>query len=375
MTLKLENVSKTVGVETHIDNVTLECVPGSFNVLLGLTLSGKTTLMRLMAGLDQPTRGRVLVDGRDVTGVPVRKRNVGMVYQQFINYPSLSCYDNIASPLKLARLPKPEIDRRVRAEAERLHIDHLLDRMPAELSGGQQQRMAMARALVRDTDLLLLDEPLVNLDYKLREELRAEMRDIFAERDAIVVYATTDPMEALTLGGQTAVLHEGRLVQFGSTAHVYHHPANVHVSQVFSDPPMNLIPAQLDNGELTLGDGTRFPAPAHLRGLAAGEYRIGLRPPHLNVTAPTDNAIPLDGVVEVAEISGSETYIHMRRDQHEWVVQQEGVHSFHMNDPIRVYADPRHLFVFRGDGKLAAAPQRAGTGEASASLENTHGTH
>ncbi len=361
MTLKLENVSKVVTGETHIDDVTLECAPGSFNVLLGLTLAGKTTLMRLMAGLDRPTSGRVLVDGVDVTNVPVRRRNVAMVYQQFINYPSMTCYDNIASPLKLARLDRAEIDRRVRREAERLHIEHLLDRLPAELSGGQQQRLAMARSLVRDAELLLLDEPLVNLDYKLREELRAEMREIFQERDAVVVYATTDPLEALTLGGYTAVMQEGRLVQYGATPQVYHNPGSIGVSQVFSDPPMNLIDGHLEDGRLRLGVDQPFVAPAHLRGLAPGSYRIGVRPPHIHVTPPHEEAVALDGEVEVAEIAGSETFIHLRHGDSAWVAQREGVHRFDLGERINVYIDPAHLFAFdAGDGRLVAAPQRPG---------------
>ncbi len=359
MTLTLEHIGKSVEGDTHIEDVSLACTPGGFNVLLGLTLAGKTTLMRLMAGLDRPTAGRVLMGGRDVTHVPVRKRNVAMVYQQFINYPSLNCFDNIASPLKLARLSKKEIWRRVHIEAERLHIEHLLDRMPAELSGGQQQRLAMARALVRDAEMVLLDEPLVNLDYKLREELRAEMREIFAEREAVVVYATTDPLEALMLGGQTAVLHEGRLVQHGETPSVYHHPASVAVSQVFSDPPMNLAEGELRAGELTLGAAERFAAPHHFAGLGEGRYRIGLRPAHLGM-APGGDDITLGARVEVAEIAGSETFVHVSHGESAWVAQASGVHDFKLGEDIRVYIDPRRLFAFvRDDGRLMAAPSGA----------------
>ena len=155
MSLHLQNIDHVVGGQSHISGVNLELEPGSFNVLLGRTLAGKTTLMRLMAGLEQPTRGRIFRDGKDVTGVSVRKRNVSMVYQQFINYPSMTVRDNIASPLKLANTPQPEIDRRVGSIAEMLHIEHLLDRFPQELSGGQQQRTAMGRALVKDADLIL----------------------------------------------------------------------------------------------------------------------------------------------------------------------------------------------------------------------------
>lgn len=358
MSLVLDSVAKVVAGETHIDDISLECEAGSFTVLLGLTRAGKTSLLRLMAGLDRPTSGRVLMNDVDVTRVPVRKRNVAMVYQEFINYPSLSVYDNIASPLKLAGMARDEVDRRVRAEAERLHIEGLLDRLPGELSGGQQQRTAMARALVRDAELLLLDEPLINLDYKLREELRVELREIFQERDTVIVYATTEPVEALTLGGHTAVLHEGRLVQQGPTPEVYRRPATVAVSQVFSDPPMNLVDGRLADGELVLGEDVRLTPPSHLAALEPGRYRLGVRPPHVfaNRRGPGDVAVP--GEVEVAEISGSETYIHLRHGEGAWVVQEEGVHHYELGDRITVYMDPAHLFAYDLDGRLVAAPAR-----------------
>ncbi|MBW2637582.1 MAG: ABC transporter ATP-binding protein, partial [Deltaproteobacteria bacterium] len=206
MSLSLEAVTKRVGREIHLDNINLKFETGSRNVLLGHTLAGKTSLLRMMAGLDRPTSGMVRVDGEDVTGIKVRKRNIAMVYQQFVNYPSLTVYENIASPLKLSRKSKKEIDKSVREAAAMLHLDPLLDRLPAELSGGQQQRTAIARALVKKSDLLLLDEPLVNLDLKLREELRVELQEIFKQRKAIVVYTTTEPAEALMLGGNVVII-------------------------------------------------------------------------------------------------------------------------------------------------------------------------
>jgi glycerol transport system ATP-binding protein len=359
MSLQLKGISKSVDGERWIDDISLDLAPGSFNVLLGLTLAGKTTLMRLMAGLDKPDAGRVFMNGRDVTDVPVRKRNVAMVYQQFINYPSMTVYDNIASPLRIAGWRRQEIERRVREEAERLHIDHLLDRLPGELSGGQQQRTAMARALVRDADLLLLDVPLVNLDYKLREELRAEMREIFARRRAVVVYATTDPLEALTLGGHTAVLQAGRLIQFGPSLEVYHRPATEHVGYVFGDPPLNMVPGQLDDA-IVLGNTTRLPLPAHLRRLPAGHYRFGMRPSHLSVfrRTPADIAVPAE--VVVPEVNGSETYIHVRHHEVDWVIQQDGIHLMPVGSEIAMYLDPERLFVFDSDGRLVAAPTPLG---------------
>src|SRR5690606_16219972 len=239
--LELRNISKTVGGATHIHPTSLVLPRGSLNVLLGPTVSGKTSLMRLMAGLDKPSEGSILFDGADVTGRPVQKRDVAMVYQQFINYPAMTVYENIASPLRVAGMDRAEIDHEVRSAAELLRLAPYLDRLPLSLSGGQQQRTALARAMVKKANLVLLDEPLANLDYKLREELRAELPRIFAESGAIFVYATTEPSEALLLGGSTATLSEGRVTQFGPTISVYRTPVDLTTAKTFADPPLNFI--------------------------------------------------------------------------------------------------------------------------------------
>jgi ABC-type sugar transport system ATPase subunit len=237
MTVTLEHVTRTVDGIPAIRDVSLTLERGTLSVLLGPTLSGKTSIMRLLAGLDTPTSGRVLVDGKDVTGLDVRQRSVAMVYQQFINYPSLTVYENIASPLRVQRRPREEIEKRVREAAQLLKLEPYLDRTPLQLSGGQQQRTAIARALVKGADLVLLDEPLANLDYKLREELRTELPRIFEASGAIFVYATTEPSEALLLGGRTVCMWEGEVLQAGDTSKVYRHPDTLRVAQVFSDPP------------------------------------------------------------------------------------------------------------------------------------------
>ncbi len=358
MSLVLEQVTKMVDGQRHIDGASLVFEPGSFNVLIGRTLSGKTSLMRLMAGLDKPSVGRVLMNGANVTGVPVRKRNVSMVYQQFINYPTLSVYENIASPLRQAGLDKAEIERKVRETAEMLHIEGFLQRYPLELSGGQQQRTAMARALVKDADLVLFDEPLVNLDYKLREELRQEMRELFRTRRSIAVYATTEPSEALALGGTTTVLHEGRVIQSGPTSEVYHQPSQVLSAELFSEPPINLLPGRIAASEVSFQDCLHFPLTADLRGLDEGEYRFGVRPSHIGLVPSNDDDLEVSGVVELAEISGSETFLHVRNEQFNLVLHLQGVHDYPVDSPIRVYIPTHKLFVFDAAGHLAQAPAR-----------------
>lgn len=356
--LILENISKTVGRENHIRDVSLELDPGAPVVLLGRTLAGKTTLIRLMAGLDRPSGGRVVMDGQDVTNMPVRRRNVAMVYQQFINYPSFTVYENIAAPLRRAGLDKRDIDRKVRETAETLRITALLKRLPGELSGGQQQRTALARALVKEADLLLLDEPLINLDYKLREELRGELQSIFSGRDAVVVYATTEPLEALMLQGSTVVMFEGEVLQVGPTLDVYHQPASVRVGDVFSDPPMNMIAGRVHGETATLGADITIPLEGHLAGLPPGAYQFGVRANHLFVVAGTEGRIPINAVVELAEISGSETFIHASHNGVSWVIQEEGVHSVELGREVQVFMSPRHLYAFAYSGALAAAPTR-----------------
>lgn len=361
MLLALENVSKKVGAEDHIYPLSLSLVPGTINVLLGTTKAGKTSLMRLMAGLDRPSTGRVLVDGHDVTGVSVRERDLAMVYQQFINYPSFTVYDNIASPLRIKGMPEGEIRKRVTNMAERLHITPYLQRSPAELSGGQQQRTAMARALIKDAGLLLLDEPLVNLDYKLREELRNELTDLFSEGKTTVVYATTEPLEALQLGGHVSVLHEGRLLQDGPTLDVFNAPVSIQAARTFSDPPINSMHATLDvDGKADLGSGLCLRLNGQQMQQAAGhkDVMLGLRAHSLRIEQRYPDDIPIDAEVELAEISGSETYIHVHRGRIALVAQLPGVHDLEIGTPCSMYCRPQDLFVFAPDGKLLFAPHQ-----------------
>ena len=354
MTLVLDNVSKKVGADTHIHSTDLTLEKGTMNVLLGPTLAGKTTLMRLMAGLDAPTTGRILWNGTDVTGMRVQDRGVAMVYQQFINYPSMSVYDNIASPMRLSGKPREEIDRAVRDTAEMLQLTPMLDRKPLELSGGQQQRCALARALVKNAGLVLLDEPLANLDYKLREELRIEIPRIFEESGAIFVYATTEPEEALLLGGNTATLWEGSGTQFGPTPKVYRQPADATTARVFSDPPMNFLQISKTGGKLMFGEGQSLPATGKMADLPEGRYTAGFRPNHLEIAQHTDAAMRFVTKLSVTELTGSETFIHLDHHDSRWVGVIHGVHDLQPGRDLPVYLDPAHIYIFSEDGDLVS---------------------
>ena len=354
MTLTLESVTKVVNGQVHIHPTDLTLEKGTMNVLLGPTLAGKTSLMRLMAGLDVPNDGSIIWNGKDVTGMRVQDRKVAMVYQQFINYPSMSVYDNIASPMKLMGLKQSEIDARVRETAELMKLTPMLDRKPLELSGGQQQRCALARALVKNAGLVLLDEPLANLDYKLREELRIEIPKIFEASGSIFVYATTEPEEALLLGGNTATLWEGRVTQFGLTPDVYRQPVDATTARVFSDPPMNFLTIQKKGGAIAFGDGQNAPATGRLAALADGDYIAGFRPNHLEIGKHSADAVEFHATLNVTELTGSETFVHLDHHGERWVGLVHGVHELELGRELSVWLDPRHVYIFDADGHLVA---------------------
>ncbi|MEM7530141.1 MAG: ABC transporter ATP-binding protein [Pseudomonadota bacterium] len=354
MTLTLEGVSRTVGAATHIHPTDLTLEPGTMNVLLGPTLAGKTSLMRIMAGLDVPSTGRVIWQGEDVTGMRVQDRGVAMVYQQFINYPSMTVYENIASPLRLQGATRAEIDAAVKKTADLMKLTPMLRRKPLELSGGQQQRCALARALVKGAGLVLLDEPLANLDYKLREELRAEIPKIFEESGSIFVYATTEPEEALLLGGNCAALWEGRITQFGPTIEVYRQPADATTARVFSDPPMNFLLISKAGTKLLFGEGQSVAATGQLAHLPDGRYRAGFRPNHLGLERQSDESLEFRAHIAVTEITGSESFVHIDHGDDRWVALVHGVRHLEIGSEHPVYVDPAHIYIFAEDGPLVA---------------------
>ena len=352
MAIELREVTRNVGGDTHIFPTSLQLREGDFNVLLGTTLSGKTTLLRLMAGLETPSSGEIWFEGRNVTGVPVQKRSVSMVYQQFINYPNFTVFENIASPLRVAGTDRTRTRQQVEKFAGLLKLEDYLNRYPSELSGGQQQRVAIARALVKNSRLVLLDEPLANLDYKLREELRDELPKLFADSGATVVYSTTEPMEALMLGGFTATLFEGSVTQFGPTTAGYRLPENLTSARVFSDPPINVSRVRKTGGRFHLSGQVSWPVPSALDSLAERTYTMGIRPHHLTLHAMTENAVAIDGRVKVAELSGSESVVHVSVEQNDWVSESHGIHPFDSGDPATLYLHPDKVLYFDDDDRL-----------------------
>ncbi len=320
-TIRLESITKIFPPNVvAVDNVSLKIEKGEFFVLLGPSGCGKTTTLRIIAGLEKPTRGRVYIDEEDVTDLPPRKRDIAMVFQTWALYPHMKVYDNIAFPLKLRKLPQHEIDRRVREVAKMLRIEELLDRYPKQLSGGQQQRVALARALVRNPRAWLMDEPLSNLDALLRVQMRAELKRLQKELKITTVYVTHDQVEAMTMADRIAVMNRGRVLQVGTPFEVYHNPRTIFVGGFIGSPPMNFVRATFDKvGEnyVLRFENVSLTIPSELgkhienRVGTGSEVVIGIRPEHISLaSAEEENAIP--GEIYVVEPLGTETILNVK---------------------------------------------------------------
>lgn len=353
MTLHVKNITKVVDGRTHIKPTTLTLETGHFNVLLGETGAGKTSLIKMMAGLDPIADGQVVMDGQDVTKLSTQRRNISLVHQFFVNYPHMTVYDNIASPLKVAGMAKSEIQGRVEEAADILQLRPMLHRRPHELSGGQQQRTALARAIAKESRAVFLDEPLANLDYKLREELREQLPELFAGRGAVVVYATSEPEEALLLGGFTGLMDDGNVVQFGRTADLYRTPASLTAAAVFSDPPINKAAVTKAGDQIRMGDAA-WTAEGTAKDLSDGEYVVAVRPHHVTPTPSATHTVPLSGHVLVTELSGSESSAHFRLPVGDWVSLSHGVHPYEVGEDHPFYLDPSACFYFAPDGAIVA---------------------
>lgn len=354
MALVLQAITKTVGQVTHIKETSLVLEAGRFNVLLGETGSGKSSLIKLMAGLDRVASGKIQMNGQDVTGMSPQKRNISLVHQFFVNYPHMTVFDNIASPLRVAGMAKSEIQGRVEAAADVLRLRPMLNRRPHELSGGQQQRTALARAIAKESTAVFLDEPLANLDYKLREELRDQLPELFAGRGAVVVYATSEPAEALMLGGQTALMSDGRVTQFGPTAQIYRAPNTLISAAVFSDPPINHASITKQGQTAKLASGVSWVLKGRAADLTDGTYTLAVRPNYVSPRRGEGDRVELSGRVLVTELSGSESSAHFRMGDVTWVSLAPGVHPYQVGQDHHFYMDTAQAFYFAPDGALVA---------------------
>ncbi len=286
-----------------VNDLMLHVEDGEFMILVGPSGCGKTTALRLVAGLEKPSSGKIGIDGREITSLSPRERDIAMVFQNYALYPHMTVYKNLAFGLRQRKEPKDVIDRRVRDVSAMLGLDELLKRRPAQLSGGQRQRVAMGRALVREPKAFLLDEPLSNLDAKLRVQVRAELKRLHQRLGITTIYVTHDQVEAMTLGDRIAVMSEGRLQQLGPPQDVYDHPANVFVAAFIGSPPMNLLRGTAAGGRITAGDLV-VDSPS----VPDGEVVLGLRPEHLRPAS--DGRPTIDFEVDVVEPLGDEVIVH-----------------------------------------------------------------
>ena len=279
--VNLKNIHKRFGNFVALNHINLEIKPVEFFALLGPSGSGKTTTLRMIAGLDSPDEGIIEVDGIDVTHAPPSQRDIAMVFQNYALYPHMTVRDNIAFPLKMDKVPNADIDQQVHRAAQTVHIDHLLDRRPGQLSGGQQQRCALARAIVRQPKLFLLDEPLSNLDAQLRLQTRVELKKLQRNLNVTAIYVTHDQEEAMTLADRMAVFLDGEIMQVGTPDEVFNRPRTIQVAAFIGSPPMNLIPARIQNQKLKIEElEIALPAASHC---PDGTVTAGIRPAHTRI--------------------------------------------------------------------------------------------
>ena len=361
--ISLKNITKAYGKLEVVHGIDLEIAHNEFVVLVGPSGCGKSTTLRMIAGLEDITDGDILIGDRRVNELPPRKRNISMVFQNYALYPHMSVRDNLGFGLKIAGQSPSTVEERVMEAAEILGISELLDRIPAELSGGQRQRVAMGRAIVRHPDAFLFDEPLSNLDAKLRVQMRTEIKKLHHKVKTTVVYVTHDQVEAMTLADRIVIMKDGHIEQVGTPMEVFNHPVNTFVASFIGSPSMNLIPATIQNGAIALDDQTSIPVPARLKehvsdGLAV---TVGIRPDDLT---PIGHGIhesaemaDLSLTVELAELLGTETLIYTRLAGHE--VQGKMFDPRQLDEgetlPFRMMLDKLHLFNARTGRSVRAS--------------------
>tara|TARA_Y100000768_G_scaffold376910_1_gene349513 strand:+ start:467 stop:1546 length:1080 start_codon:yes stop_codon:yes gene_type:complete len=337
----------------HLNEVSFNFKEGNLYTILGRTLSGKTTLLKTIAGLLTPDSGEIEFDKKNFLKVPVWQRNVAMVYQQFINYPHLNVFENVAFPLKQRKVSHNEINEKVKESLKSVGLLGYENRKIQELSGGQQQRVSLARSLVKNAKILLLDEPLVNLDYKLREQLREEFKSLFSKGladETILIYSTTDPREAMELNGEVIVLDEGKVLQVGPAKEIFENPKSLKVAEISNDPPMNIINAKISDNNITF-EGIVIKAPKHLSKLTQEGLRIGLRASDIELN---ENGHEFE--VELAEISGSETLLHLKRGSTKIIISIEEVLNFKIHDKIKINFKIEKAYAFNEIGELTSSP-------------------
>ncbi|MGE0805640.1 MAG: ABC transporter ATP-binding protein [Burkholderiaceae bacterium] len=362
----LHDLHKSFGGQAVLRGIDLEVADGELVVLLGPSGCGKSTLLRLIAGLDLPDRGRIFIDGRDLTAMPPARRGVSMVFQSYALYPHMNVRRNIAFGLKLAHEPAGAIEQRVREVASMLRIDELLDRLPRELSGGQRQRVAIARAIARRPRVCLFDEPLSNLDAALRAHTRLELANMHETLGTTMVYVTHDQTEAMTLADRIVVLDRGAVCQIGSPTQIYGAPADLFVAGFIGSPPMNLLPAHSDGATAVLPGGQPLALPLAAATALRGPVTVGIRPDELRLlpreaaTEPSHAGVALDGTIVRVEELGESRLVHVRlAGETVLVARDRGAARPERGAAVRLYSDPGHWHLFDAQGRRVEPASRS----------------
>jgi multiple sugar transport system ATP-binding protein len=346
--VELKNISKQFPGVKALDDISFDVKDGEFFVLLGPTGAGKTTTLRTIAGLEKQDGGSVLFDGESVDTLPPSDRDVALVFQQYSLYPTMSVFDNLAFPLRspLRRLPAPEIRKKVEETAEKLRITHLLKRKTAHLSGGEMQRVSIGRAIVRSPRVFLMDEPLSNLDAKLREALRVELQHLQKTQNSTTLFVTHDQIEALTMADRIAVLSEGKIIQIGTAEDIYDRPATTFVAQLVGTPRINLLDARQQNGSVLITNSD-LKAPVPTKGKLPPQFRVGIRPESIK----PDPKGEYSGQLVLKEPLGVETILHIQSGQQSLLSLVPGMVSDNIGDVIKfsVASDRFHFFGLNGE--------------------------
>jgi multiple sugar transport system ATP-binding protein len=345
----ISNVQKYFGGTHVIRGVSIDIADGEFAVLVGPSGCGKTTLLRMIAGLEEITEGEIRIGERVVNRVPPKERDIAMVFQNYALYPHMKVRDNMAFSLLLAKRPAAEIEARVNKAAGILGLSELLDRYPRQLSGGQRQRVAMGRAIVREPQVFLFDEPLSNLDAKLRVQMRTEIKELHQRLRTTSVYVTHDQIEAMTMADKIVVMNGGRVEQIGTPLALYDNPANLFVAGFIGSPAMNFLPGRLQDGAVLVGEGVRIQAPAGTKANDGREVIVGVRPEHLAVAA--DGGVPAE--VVVVEPTGADTQIFCRVAGRDVTAVVRERHAFRPGEVVRLRPQLSYLFDPASGERLA----------------------
>jgi len=338
-TVELNNVKKRFGPVEVIHGVSTTIKDGEFIVIVGPSGCGKSTLLRMVAGLESISEGEISIGGKTVNDLEPMDRDIAMVFQNYALYPHMSVRENMGYGLKIAKIPKAKIEEKVNAAAKLLQLDEYLDRRPRDLSGGQRQRVAMGRAIVREPSVFLFDEPLSNLDAKLRVQMRLEIRDLQNRLGITALYVTHDQVEAMTMADRMIVMNAGRVEQIGTPLEVYETPQTLFAAQFIGSPSMNVFETTIQNNILSIGDIT---VPVNTE--AKGKVAAGMRPEHVIV----DDNGPLSITVQMGEPLGANTLLHGRLDgtSDAFTISLPGVHHTVAGQVIRFAVDPRHMHLF-----------------------------